>query len=257
MVTIDVLVEGSTIWSKQGIMGFCSVLLIQGEKNTLVDVGHVGRRNVLLDALDQRGLTPADIDQSVMTHAHWDHAQNFDLFDHAPVLIHEAERRYAKKPHKNDWATPQWTGAMIEWQSRIQEVEEGHEIEAGVSLIHTPGHSPGCVSVLCETDDGIAAITGDVLHFSKVALTRRNPLVFWSEEDATRSIDRILDVADVIYPGHDRPFRLVGGGDQVEYLRPLELELGGVDPDDPGFRFSTTLRTPWVMPGIEEQRLPD
>jgi N-acyl homoserine lactone hydrolase len=254
--TIDVLVDGHPLRVAQGIVGFCSVLLIEGEKRTLVDVGHVGRRNVLLEALAERELRPEDIDVSVMTHAHWDHAQNFDLFDHAPVLLHNWERRYAHAPHRNDWATPKWTGAMLETQSRLQEVDEGYEIEPGVRVMHTPGHSPGCISLLVDTPDGVAAITGDVLHYSTVALTKVNPLVFWDEDAARKSIERIVDTADVIYPGHDRPFRIVGG-DKIEHLRPMRLEIAGLEPDDPGLTWDRKPREPWVMPGIEEQRLGD
>lgn len=254
MPKVDVLLNGHPLRATQGVVGFCTMALIEGEKRTLVDTGHVGRRNVLLAALAERGLTPDDIDYTVMTHAHWDHAQNFDLFRNAPTLIHGWERRYAQDPHVNDWATPAWTGAMIETQPNIVEVEDGHEIEAGVRILHTPGHSPGCVSVLVDTDDGVGAVTGDVLHYSAVALTRVNPLVFWSEKDARRSIDRILEAADTIYPGHDRPFRLVNG-DKVEYLQPMELELAGLDPDDPGLRWDRSAREPWVMPGIEDQQL--
>ena len=254
MPKVDVLVDGNPLRSPTAIMGLCSALLIEGEQRILVDTGHVGRRQALLAALRERGLTPKDIDLTVMTHAHWDHAQNFDLFDHAPVLIHRDERRYAQKPHVNDWATPQWTGAMVEWNSRIQEVEEGYEIEPGVRVLHTPGHSPGCISVVVDTDDGVAAITGDVLHFSTVALTKQNPLVFWSEEQARQSIERILETSDIIYPGHDRPFRVVGG-DKIEYAYPFEFRLAGIDPQDPGFSWDMAPREPWIMPGIEEQRL--
>jgi len=41
-----------------GIVGFCTVLLIEGKKRTLVDVGHVGHHTALLAALEKRGLTP-------------------------------------------------------------------------------------------------------------------------------------------------------------------------------------------------------
>ena len=78
---VDVLLNGLNFRSDQGTFGFCSISLITaGDKRILVDPGHVGRRVHLLEALQKRGLTPQDIDVTVMTHAHWDHNQNFDLF---------------------------------------------------------------------------------------------------------------------------------------------------------------------------------
>ena len=253
MATVDVLLHGWNFRADTGIIGFCSVLLITGQKRTLVDVGHVGRRTALEEALTQRGLTPEDIDVSVMTHAHWDHNQNFDLFYNAPVLIHRLEHKYAHKPHRNDWATPQWTGVMVDHHPLVQEVEEGYEIEPGMRLIHTPGHSPGSVAVMVETDSGLCAITGDVLHYAGVAITKQNPLVFWNETEARKSIERVLETADNIYPGHDRPFRLVRG--EIEYLTDADIIIGGLSPDMPNVSFDTTPRQQWIMPGIEEQEL--
>ena len=253
MPKVEVLLHGDSLRTDVGTPGFCSVVLIEGEKRILVDTGHVGRRVVLQEALEKRGLTPADIDLTVMTHAHWDHAQNFDLFVDTPMLVHSYELKYARKPHPNDWATPAWTGAMIDFQKRIQEVEEGYEIEKGVTIMHTPGHSPGSIVVLVEADDGLIAVTGDVLHYANVALTGVNPLVFWNEEAAKKSITRITETADAIYPGHDRPFRIVKG--EIEYMAPRHMMLTGVAPDMPGIEFDTSPRQPWVMPGIEAQTI--
>ena len=109
--TIDVLLNGLNFRSDIGTFGFCSITLITvGDKRILVDPGHVGRRVHLLEQLEKRGLTTQDIDYTVMSHAHWDHNQNFDLFYHAPALVHRLEMKYAHKPHHNDWATPAWTG---------------------------------------------------------------------------------------------------------------------------------------------------
>lgn len=253
MVQIDVLLDGQSVRSRQGIVGFCTVLLLEGEQRTIVDVGHVGRRNVLVAALEQRGLTPDDIDNVVLSHAHWDHAQNLDIFRDAKILMHPDERLYAQQPHRNDWATPAWTGAMVENEhDRIVEVDEGFEIESGVTVAHTPGHSVGSISLYVETDLGVCAVSGDVLHYSLAALSQRNPVVFWSDQQATESIKRLVDEADVIYPGHDRPFR-VTAGDRIEYLRPLELTFFGVSASEPGVTFEDVPQTYWVMPDIEEQ----
>lgn len=251
MPTIDVLLDGTFFRAADGIVGFCSVVLIEGEYRTLVDVGHVGRRNAVLKALAERNLGPDDIDYAIVSHAHWDHAQNFDAFPNATMLIHPWERRYAGAPHPNDWATPRWTGAMIEQYPVIREVEESDHLEDGVWFAHAPGHSPGSVVTMVETDDGRCAVTSDVLHVARAALERRNPSVFWNEEDAVRSIDRVVGEADVIYPGHDRPFRIVDG--EVVYLRDLSINLLGLDPATPGVRFDPAPVSSFVMPGIEEQ----
>lgn len=254
MVSIDVLLDGQSVRTRQGIVGFCTVLLLEGRERTLVDVGHVGRRNVLVEALRARGLTPADIDNVVVSHAHWDHAQNLDVFGAAKLLIHPDERRYAAAPHPNDWATPAWTGSMIEHErERIVEVDEGFEIEPGIRVLHTPGHSVGSISLLVDSEAGVCAVSGDVLHYSEAALTERNPVVFWDADQASASIKRLVSESDLIYPGHDRPFRVTASR-KIEYLRPLELTLFGVDPAEPGVTFEDAVQTYWVMPGSDEQQ---
>ena len=89
-------------------------------------------------------------------------------------------------------------------------------------------------------------------HYASVALSRQPPLVFWSADEAQASIDRVVRLADVIYPGHDRPFRLTAER-EVEYLRDFSLTITGTPPDQPGLGFYPKTREPWVMPGIEDQ----
>jgi mRNA degradation ribonuclease J1/J2 len=92
----------------------------------LIDVGlifpdaeHHGIDLILPDWASLRDRA-GDLHCAVITHAHWDHAQNFDLFPNAPLLRHEHELRYARKPHRNDWATPRWTAAMLEFEASVQ-----------------------------------------------------------------------------------------------------------------------------------------
>ena len=46
----------------------------------------------------------------------------------------------------------------------------------------------------------------------------------------------MLDEADIVYPGHDQPFRLVDG--EVRYEEPMRLTITGVSPDEPGLAFA-------------------
>jgi N-acyl homoserine lactone hydrolase len=259
-ITIDVLLEGVAIATDVGHPAFCAVVLIEGPDasgrttRVLVDTAHVGRRPFLWDALAKRGLGPLDIDTVILTHAHWDHVQNVDVFAHAPIFMHADEYTYSLNPHLNDWATPAWTGAMFE-SLDIRTVTEGDEIMPGVGIVDMPGHSPGSIGVTVEQPGGLSVITGDALHFAEVAITKRNPLVFWDPEEAAHSIERVVDMADMMYPGHDQPFRVTAAG-EVEYQYRPEITFLGISPDDEGITFQTgsVIPEPWEMPGIEEQR---
>ena len=60
---IDLILPGFSMGTDQGNLAFCGVTLIEGTKRILVDVSHYGRRQLLIQKLAERGLTPADIDK--------------------------------------------------------------------------------------------------------------------------------------------------------------------------------------------------
>ena len=230
MPAIDMLLHGFGLGTSQGRVGYCGVTLLRGTKNILVDVAQVGRRGILLEKLDDRGLTPDDIDYVFLTHAHWDHSLNVDLFPNAKVLIHPVEREYCKAPKETDWATPKWTTLMLEAQ-QLQEVKEGEEIDDGVSVIETPGHSKGSMALLVRTAQGTTAISGDALPDGWSVGVRMPRLVFWDLEQAKASLRKLLDRANTFYPGHDRPFTVEPGGG-VRYLEKTSIQVFGFP--DPG-----------------------
>ena len=136
---------------------------------------------------------------------------------------------------------------------QIREVSEGDEVIPGVGIVDMPGHSPGSIGITVETAEGLSVITGDAIHFASVVKTKINPLVFWNAEQATRSIERVVEMADILYPGHDQPFRVMADG-EIEFTMKKDITLIGLTPDTPGVSFSDgSGRVPWVMPGIEEQ----
>jgi glyoxylase-like metal-dependent hydrolase (beta-lactamase superfamily II) len=262
--TIDTLLEGHRIGTDQGSIAFCAVNLVEGvdengaTKRILVDTGHVGRRTDLDAALKKRDLQRSDIDMVVCTHAHWDHIENLDIFERAQIVLHENERRYIRGPHRNDFACPPWIDAVFQrYDHQIREVQEGVQLIPGVEIVDAPGHSAGTIALSVAADDGIAVITGDSIQNSTVAQQGRNALVFWSDRLAAQTIDKLLTIGDVVYPGHDQPFRIAADG-KVEYVHDFRLTLNGVSADDPGLTFATdTEFRQTIMPGIEEQRLPD
>ena len=242
---VETVLDGYRLGSDQGYIAFCSVTLVEGvdEQGTLrrilVDTGHTGRRQVLDAGLRERGLTRDGID-----------------FAQAEVVLHPDERRYVRRPPRNDFACPEWIDTVLtRYGDRIRLVEEGTRLLPGVEIVAAPGHSAGTIAVAVATGDGIAVIAGDSIQNAMVARERRNALVFWNNEMASRTIDKLLAIGDVIYPGHDLPFRVHPGG-RTEYLHEFELTLTGVTAGQPGLELTDPGFQPTVMPGIETQRLP-
>lgn len=260
---VETVLDGYRLGSDQGSIAFCSITLVEGLddqgvlKRILVDTGHTGRRPALDAALRQRGLTRDSIDTIVCTHAHWDHIENLDIFPQATIVMHPVERRYARRPHRNDFACPEWIDAVLaRYEHRIRTVAEGTTLLPGVEIVAAPGHSAGTIAVAVATTDGIAVITGDSIQNAAVARERRNALVFWNNEQATKSISKLLAIGDIIYPGHDLPFRLDAAA-EPEYLHDMQLTLTGVEAGQPGLVLQPDMEMrQTIMPGIEEQRLP-
>jgi len=179
------LVQGMIRKENQMIMEAHSsvTLILCGDRRIIVDTSTRERRNALLSGLEGTGIAPEEVDTVVLTHLHGDHTSNNDLFPNAEVLAHVDE------------IPPRGIEPVI---------EEG-EICDGVGLIHTPGHTRGSMSVLVEAERTYV-MTGDALP------TRENydrwipPGLNFYPELALRSMRRIVDLADVIVPGHDVAF---------------------------------------------------
>ncbi len=251
MATIDILLAGMSVGTDQARLGLATIALVRGQSNILVDVGHYGRRELLEQALESRGLTPDDIHTVVLTHAHWDHAQNVDVFPNARFVIHPAELDYSRSPRQGDWATPKYFAATLEGLT-VEEVVDGTELEPGVRIIETPGHTRGHISVAVDTADGTAIIAADAFPDADVVSRGRPYLIFWSEREAEESVRKIMALGNIIYPGHDRPFR-IGEGGSTEYIggvASIKVMLG-FERGDSGTGVTIALepiRQPWSHP---------
>lgn len=153
----------------------------------------------ILAAAERHGLTLA---ASVATHAHFDH-----------VLAAEALRQRAGIPfylHGEDLVVL----SMLQETGRLflgeefgpppevdRRVADGDEISAGslhLGVLHTPGHSPGSISLLAPDE---AVFSGDTLFFASVG---RTDLPGGDQELEFASIrDRLFPLGDLpVFPGH-------------------------------------------------------
>ncbi|MSQ07527.1 MAG: N-acyl homoserine lactonase family protein [Dehalococcoidia bacterium] len=216
MPEIEILLSGYTFNADQTRMGLSTVTLIRGRQLTLVDVAHFGRRNMLVEALEKRGIALSDVARVVLTHAHWDHSQNTDIFPNAEIVIHEKELEYTHNPRPGDYATARYFADTLREQ-KVRTINKETELEPGVNLIETPGHSRGHMSVVVQTAGGMVCIGGDAVSDAGTVGRGTPAIIFWSEDEARESVRKVLTAASVIYPGHDRPFRVSATG-VIDYL---------------------------------------
>ena len=224
MPKIDVLTYGFALVTDQGNVGYSTVSLVEaGSRRILIDTGPASRRLWLLKALESRDLGFEDIDTVVLTHLHWDHCQNTDLFTQSRILVHPRELDYAKNPNRRDVMSASYFADMLR-KLRVDPISDGDEIAEGVSIIDTPGHTRGHISIVVDDDGSRALVAGDAMPDGGTVRRGLPYNVFWDVNDASESVEKMLAASRVFYPGHDRPFRLEG--DVLTYLHgPTALEV--------------------------------
>ena len=224
MADIEVLTYGFSFGSDQGSFGLATnALLTVGNQTIVVDTGPSSRRSWLYDALESKNLAPEDIDVVILTHMHWDHCQNTDMFRNARILVHPAELDYARNPNRADFAVAQYMADMVD-KMKVELVSEGDRVVEGISIVETPGHTIGHISVAVSAGGENVLIAGDALPDSGSVARGLPTNVFYDVEDARTSVEKMVASAEIFYPGHDRPFRL--DGDQISYLEgPFNIEV--------------------------------
>ncbi|MDY0292969.1 MAG: MBL fold metallo-hydrolase [Candidatus Methanomethylophilaceae archaeon] len=189
MINLDVLVIGSLGRDADGGISFAhstSTLIRAPGRSIVVDTSTREMRPAMKTSFRQIGVFPEDVDTVVLTHCHYDHTENLDMFPNARVLLRAEEAG----------AVP---GAVP--------VEEDAEIAEGIRLIHTPGHTPGSMSVFVDADVRYA-LAGDALPLRENFEKMVPPRTSLDPDLAMKSIKRITKYADVVVPGHGPPFSI-------------------------------------------------
>lgn len=66
-----------------------TIYVLKLEKNILIDTSSEDNQEELLKDLGELKLKPEDIDLVVLTHNHWDHTGNLNLFKRAEIITNE------------------------------------------------------------------------------------------------------------------------------------------------------------------------
>ncbi|MGW5240376.1 MBL fold metallo-hydrolase [Monashia sp. NPDC004114] len=143
---------------------------------TLVDMGIKPSGPKVMAALAAIGSGPSDVTRLLLTHAHPDHAGGAAHVAAATgraFAVHQADAAYARAGKSPPRDRSFLLGRLFDRSSRPgtdyppvpveRELHDGEvlAVAGGLRVVHTPGHSPGHVSLLHE-ETGLL-ITGDAM----------------------------------------------------------------------------------------------
>jgi glyoxylase-like metal-dependent hydrolase (beta-lactamase superfamily II) len=162
---------------------FSCFLVRSGGRTVLVDTG-LGAINMmgftggsLLGELKSAGVTPEEIDTVFVTHLHVDHCGTVVQLDGetAQPTFPNAKYCWTAEEQKH------WTGSVLEsafmtpdqktylkamlpaMEGRFEPTRDGDALAPGISVIATPGHTPGHAGVVVSSGADRAFILGDAI----------------------------------------------------------------------------------------------
>ncbi|MGC9342874.1 MAG: MBL fold metallo-hydrolase [Bacteroidales bacterium] len=208
-------------------LGVNSCYLVRGKSSILIDAGNPGKARLFKRKIEKLGVRPEDIKLIILTHSHFDHAgsaQEIKELTGAKIVMHLVERELSRNGEMiipkgvNTWGKitqpiffplfrripfPDFEPDILLDQPEFSLVPYGIE----GSILHTPGHTPGSLSVLLDSGD---ALVGCMAHDGLPFRLRPGLPIYAKDIKQLKESWEILQEkgAKMIYPGHGNPFPL-------------------------------------------------
>lgn len=175
-----------------------------GQKPADPKATHWKRPKTLASQLAQLGVKPSDVKYVAVSHTHPDHIGNVEMFPQAMLLVQKAEY--------------EWPGAnnapRFKPEHPVTRLEGDRDVfgDGSVTIIATPGHTPGHQSLLVRLPKtGAVLLSGDAVHFQANWEHRRVPAMNTSGEQTRASMQRMAEILakekGTLWINHDKAQR--------------------------------------------------
>lgn len=156
------------------------------------------RTKTMEEQLAQLGLKPSDIEYFSISHSHYDHIGDANLFAGSTWIVDKAER---------DWMfrDTQRTQPVFAVYSQLETaktelIEDGADRDVfgdgSVTIIAAHGHTPGHRVLLVKPEHaGAVLITGDMWHLAEAQKLRTVPANNTDKAETLRSMDKVEALA--------------------------------------------------------------
>jgi glyoxylase-like metal-dependent hydrolase (beta-lactamase superfamily II) len=205
---------GLLVWMKSQYYGkkyTCvarSMLVVTDEETVLLDTGcgdvpqkvqeeyKFQRPLTLLDDLKTVGYRPEDISIVINTHLHFDHCGWNRAFKKARFMVQRSELAYAQDPHRfqrGGYHKPFFDATKFEI------IDGNHLVTEDISIVPTPGHTPGHQSVVVRSGNKNIVFCGDTGAVAENILKRNVIGITTDPVECLGSIDHLRAIPDAFY----------------------------------------------------------
>jgi glyoxylase-like metal-dependent hydrolase (beta-lactamase superfamily II) len=191
-------------------------VVISGEKLIIVDTGMPKSAWKIVDYVHRIGQQSSNVSKILLTHCHMDHvggACELKELTNAKVAIHQEDvdfvsgKRTLLRPKGITESLFKAASHFVKFTPVQPDIilKENDEVN-GLTVIHTPGHTPGSISLLDR--ERRLLFVGDTLRFSQGKLSGPPEGFTLNMEQAMQSIKKISELDfDVMLSGHGEPLR--------------------------------------------------
>ena len=158
-------------------------------------------RRTLVDQLAQIGVKPSDIDIVGISHMHFDHVAQAKSFPAAELVIGGADADAISGGKAEDVAKDLAPWFADGATGKLTRIAKDRDIfgDGSVTMIATPGHTPGHTSLLVRLPKtGPVLLTGDLYHFAEQVENRGVPQFNTDRADTLASMDRFDRMAKAL-----------------------------------------------------------
>jgi glyoxylase-like metal-dependent hydrolase (beta-lactamase superfamily II) len=196
--------------------------VVGGGKTFIVDTGFGSeqaekRKRELIrspaDGLRSLDIDPARVEDVIITHMHYDHAGNLDLFPNATFHIQDREMAYCTgrcmcHAELRGAFEPGDVGGMVRriFAGRVRFHDGAAELAPGLSVHYIGGHTMGLQSLRVMTRRGWVVLASDAAHlYAHLEQGRAFPIVYNVADmlEGHRTLKRLASSPRHIIPGHD------------------------------------------------------
>jgi glyoxylase-like metal-dependent hydrolase (beta-lactamase superfamily II) len=168
----------------------------------------------LTDQLAEIGLKPRDIARVAISHTHGDHIGNVGLFPNSTILMQQAEYSWINSPDgPNDNVNQLMALArkLLGTPKKLQLIDGDTDVfgDGSVTLVSTPGHTPGHQSLLVHLkNSGFIILSGDVVHLQENFEKNRVPSLNTNNAESIASMQKIRQLIAMykatLFINHDK-----------------------------------------------------